>query len=214
MHRKSTLDAAALVSAAYSATLRFAAANGEAGVQAYVTHDGDLVIPGTNECEDWRRFNLQVHAQRSARIPGLKIVPQSDLGSWHIGFLRHADSVFRFALPHRPRFVVGHSLGGAAAQIIGWRLRIPTVTFGAPRVYKGGARRRPGEGWVLNICRSDDPATGVPLLSGFRHLGSTRNLRTGRPVSTVNHPVAEYARLLEAHDDRFARLEREWPRVA
>lgn len=213
MHRKSTTEAADLVAAAYSGRLRYSAANSEPGAQAYITPAHDLVIPGTNECEDWRMFNLQVHAQANARIPGLLLVPQADVASWHFGFLRHADSVFRFARHHRPRFIVGHSLGGAAAQIIGHRMRLPTVTFGAPRVYKGRLPRLAGEGWILNLCRSDDPVTGVPALSGFRHLGTARRLGTGQPVSSRNHPVAEYQRLLGS-EDRFARIEREWPRVA
>ena len=215
MHRKSTSEAAALIQAAYSGHLRFTAANTEQHIQAFITPERDLVIPGTNECEDWRRFNLQVHAPRNARIPGLKLLPQSHVGSWHFGFLRHADSVYRFARRHQPRFIVGHSLGGAAAQIIGHRLHIPTITFGSPRVYKGRLPRVAGEGWVLNLCRSDDPVTGVPALSGFRHLGTVRSLKTGRQVSSRNHPIAEYARLLEAATgERFARIEREWPRVA
>ncbi len=195
--------------------LRYSAANSEPGAQAYITPARDLVIPGTNECEDWRQFNLQIHAQATARIPGLLLVPQADIASWHFGFLRHADSVYRFARHRRPRFIVGHSLGGAAAQIIGQRMNLPTVTFGAPRVYKGRQPRLPGEGWVLNLCRSDDPVTGVPTLAGFRHLGTVRRFNTGRPVSSRNHPVADYLRLIENGDEaRFARIEREWPRVA
>jgi hypothetical protein len=213
MHRKSTTEAARLLAAAYSGRLRFAAANSEPGAQAFITPDRDLVIPGTNECEDWRQFNLQVHAQANARIPGLLLVPQTDIGSWHFGFLRHADSVYRFARIHEPRFIVGHSLGGAAAQIIGHRMGRPTISFGAPRVYKGRARQLEGEGWVLNLCRSDDPVTGVPTLSGFRHLGTTRRFSTGRPVASRNHPIAQYLGLIGATVD-LARIEREWPRVA
>jgi hypothetical protein len=121
--------------------------------------------------------------------------------------------VYRFARIHQPRFVVGHSLGGAAAQIIGYRMRIPTVTLGAPRTYKGRARQLDGEGWVLNLCRSDDPVTGVPSLSGFRHLGTTRRFDTRRPVAARNHPIAEYLRLI-GETVALARIEREWPRVA
>lgn len=213
MHRKSTTDAADLIAAAYSGRLRFAAANSEPGAQAFITHDRDLVIPGTNECDDWRRFNLQVHAPANAWIPGLQLVPQADVGSWHFGFLRHADSVYRFARIHQPRFVVGHSLGGAAAQLIGHRMRLPTITFGSPRVYKGRLSQIGGEGWVLNLCRSDDPVTGVPTLSGFRHLGTTRRFNTGRPVSSRNHPIAKYLGLIGT-TVALARIEREWPRVA
>ena len=215
MHRKSTAEAAELVAAAYSGRLRYSAANSEPGVQAFITPERDLVIPGTNECEDWRQFNLQVHASVNARIPGLMLVPVADIASWHFGFLRHADSVFRFARQHQPRFIVGHSLGGAAAQLIGYRMRLPTVTFGSPRVYKGRLPRLPGEGWVLNLCRSDDPITGVPTLWGFRHLGTVRRYNTGQPISSRNHPVADYLRLIDTDDEgRFARIEREWPRVA
>jgi hypothetical protein len=215
MHRKTTREAAALIEGAYSRTLRFVAANAEPLAQAFVTREGDLVIPGTNEIDDWHRFNLQVHAQQAARIPGLKLVPLADVGSWHFGFLRHADSVYRFARVHNPRFIVGHSLGGAAAQIIGHRLKIPTITFGAPRVYKGRFPRLAGEGWVLNLCRSDDPVTGIPTLAGFRHLGTVRRLNTGRPLSARSHPIAQYASLLAAAAaEQFASVEREWPRVA
>ncbi len=213
MHQKSTLEAAELLAQAYAGTLDFAAANSEPFVEAFVTRDGDLVIPGTNEREDWKRFNLAV-VSKGARIPGLQLIPTAQAGAWHFGFLRHADSVYRFARHFKPRFIVGHSLGGAAAQIIGHRMQIPTVTFGSPRVYRGRLPRINGEGWVLNLCRSDDPVTGVPP-TGFRHIGSVRCFRTGFPVSPRNHGVAEYTRLLEAEaGERFARIEKVWPRVA
>lgn len=215
MHRKTTAEAAALIDAAYSGQLAHIATNGEPGAQAFVTPERDLVIPGTNEFEDWTRFNLQVRAQGHMRIPGLQLVPQTQVNSWHFGFLKHADSVFRFARHFRPRFIVGHSLGGAAAQIIGPNLRIPTITFGAPRTYKGRLPKIVGEGWVLNLCRSDDPVTGVPALSGFRHIGTVRQFRTGLPVSSRNHPIANYAALIAAEvGEQYARIETEWPRVA
>lgn len=214
MHRKSTREAAGLLLAASSGQLAFAAANAERGAQAFVTRDGDLVIPGTNEHGDWTRFNIDVLGIADGPIPGLALVPVSQIGVWHNGFLRHADSVYRFARHHRPRFIVGHSLGGAAAQIIGHRMRIPTITFGAPRVYRGRTRPLAGEGWVLNLCRSDDPVTGVPEIIGFRHLGTVRRLDTGGPVLARNHPMAKYLSLIGEDAQRFAQVEREWPRVA
>lgn len=215
MHRKTVAEAAELIDLVYSGRLRFAAANSEPGAQAYLTPERDLVIPGTNEQSDWSQYNLRVHGKPGQRIPGLKLVPLSDIRAWHFGFLAHADSIYRFAFHHRPRFIVGHSLGGAAAQIIGYRLQVPTITFGAPRVYRGGRQRRRGEGWVLNLCRSDDPVVGVPPFTIFRHIGSTRRLNTGSPVSWRNHPIVEYARLLaEEAGEQFARIEKAWPRAA
>lgn len=214
MHQKSTAEAAALIDAAYSGRLDHILANHEPGAQAFITPDRDLVIPGSNEIMDWSGFNIRVHNLLNGRIPNLQLVPQTQTRAWHFGFLKHADSIYRFARHHRPRFIVGHSLGGAAAQIIGHRMGIPTVTFGAPRTHKGRRKKIVGEGWVLNLCRADDPVTGLPVTSGFRHIGTVRTFKTGRAVWPGNHPIAKYASLIAAETgERYARIETAWPRV-
>jgi len=153
------------------------------GVQAAYLKNGILVIPGTNEASDWAEFNFNVWSGDSGAL-------------WHAGFLRHAQIVFSFAKPLKPKFIIGHSLGGASAQIVGSSLKTPTITFGAPRVYKESSPVS-GEGWVLNICRSDDSVCHVPPpLLGFRHIGSRRWLLPDKLNPGEDHRMDKYIHLL------------------
>ncbi len=103
--------------------------------------------------------------------------------------------------------VVGHSLGGAMALIVGARLvaagkRVRVVTFGAPRV-----------AFILNLGlinlardaldlaeyrRAGDPVPGVPPRPIFRHVtrGVAIGVDCGDPIG--NHAIARYAADLAA----------------
>jgi triacylglycerol lipase len=105
----------------------------------------------------------------------------------HRGFARATQAVLADALPRldkdRPVRLVGHSLGGAEAVILGMHLvrqgyRVERiVTFGQPQV----TNRRGGDAFAdLPLLRiSDDrdmvpflpPAEAVPFLNSYRHFG-------------------------------------------
>ncbi|SLN45302.1 hypothetical protein PSA7680_02314 [Pseudoruegeria aquimaris] len=157
------------------------------GVQVYFLKNGTLVIPGTNEFSDWFEFNFDVFGTEGHGFE----VAQGDSGAvWHAGFLEHAQTVFSFAKPLKPKFIIGHSLGAASAQIVGSSLRIPTIAFASPRTNRG-EKRFSGAGWVLNICRVDDTVCQVPPpLHGLPARGqrALADAERGQPGAGSPHP--------------------------
>ncbi len=168
------------------------------GVQAVTLKNKVLVIPGTNEFADWFNFNLEVFADGRPERVGFDVVPGDSGARWHAGFLKHARYVYTFAKPQGIRLVIGHSLGAASAQIVGSSLGIPTIAFASPRPLLGGARFR-GEGWVVNVCRTDDTVCHVPPdFLGFRHVGSVYWLSPPTPHVGEDHRIDAYIEAIEA----------------
>lgn len=141
------------------------------GVQALLLKQGVLVIPGTNEAFDWVRFNFEVKNLLHFASENVQEIPGDSGMKYHAGFLQYARIVYAFAKSLRPKFIIGHSLGAAAAQIVGSSLRLPTIAFASPRVTRAHSRL-PGEVHVLNVCRTDDFVTQVPPIPGYRCLGN------------------------------------------
>ena len=175
MAQLKVLDACEMIEAAYLGT-NAAEVEHEIdirGVQAMYLKSGVLVIPGTNEVADWFDFNLNVHGMPTDGH-GFEVVPGDSGSMWHAGFLEHAQIVYTFAKGLKPKFIVGHSLCAASAQIVGTSLRVPTIAFASPQTLRGQPTNRLAhEGWVVNFCRVDDTVCHVPpQFLGFRTLGS------------------------------------------
>lgn len=165
------------------------------GVQAQYLKSGVLVIPGTNEFADWFDFNLNVTGD-GAETHGFEVVPGDSGTLWHAGFLEHAQIVYTFAKGLRPKFIVGHSLGAASAQIVGCSLQVPTVAFASPQTCRS-RNRLPGEGWVINLCRADDTVCHVPpRFLGFRTIGSRYWLSPDEVNVGGDHKVEHYMDML------------------
>jgi hypothetical protein len=168
-----------------------------AGVQAVYLKNGTLVIPGTNEFADWFDFNLKFGNTNTVEGHGFEVVPGDSGALWHAGFLEHAQMVYMFAKGVRPKFIVGHSLGAASAQIVGMSMRVPTVAFASPNTCRT-RDRMPGEGWVVNICRIDDAVCHVPpKFLGFRTIGSRYWLKPDELDAEEDHKIHNYAELLK-----------------
>ena len=167
------------------------------GVQARILQGGLLVIPGTNEKHDWWRFNFNVLRGCSGTL-------------WHDGFFNHATAVFNWAKPLKPRFIVGHSLGAASAQIVGMSLGLPTIAFASPRPLKGRLVSSQGK-WIININRRDDRVCGLPpLAAGFNHVGRAEWIGPLRLNLGEDHGMDKYIALLK--QDRVKRaLPPHWP---
>ena len=179
------------------------------GVQAHYLKDGTLIIPGTNEFSDWFDFNLQFGAE-SPETHGFEVMPGDSGSLYHGGFLEHAQVVYTFAKGLRPKFVVGHSLGAASAQIVGASLGTPTVAFASPRTTKTATRLR-GEGWVINVNRTDDTVAHVPPpFLGFRHMGSLYWMSPEEPNVGEDHRIDNYKDLLKLKRHR-ERIPQAWP---
>lgn len=168
------------------------------GAQAQMMAHGVMVIPGSNEMHDWFT-NFDVY-RILGRTFGRKDKARGSTGAvFHAGFLRHAAKLQRFARDNHARFLIGHSLGAATAQILGTSLGIPAIGFASPRV-KFGAGKLKNESKVLNICRADDLVTRVPPSeAGFRRLGRSVRLVPGNTNPGMDHSMDHYIAALKEH---------------
>lgn len=199
MARISIAEAADMVAETYAGTNRNEIENAidVAGVQAVYLKNGTLVIPGTNEFADWFDFNLKFGNATTVDGHGFEVVAGDSGALWHAGFLEHAQMVYMFAKGVRPKFIVGHSLGAASAQIVGMSLRVPTVAFASPNTCRT-RERMPNEGWVVNVCRIDDAVCHVPpKFLGFRTIGSRYWLKPDALDAEEDHKIHNYAELLK-----------------
>ncbi len=199
MGKLSLLYAARMVSETYAGTNTsdIDTSIDVAGVQAVYLKNGTLVIPGTNELSDWFDFNLNIGGVTQPESHGFEVVPGDSGAIWHAGFLEHAQMVYMFAKGVRPKFIVGHSLGAASAQIVGMSLALPTIAFASPQTCRS-RHRLPNEGWVMNVCRIDDPVCHMPpQLLGFRTIGSRYWLRPDELDTDEDHKIHNYEELLK-----------------
>ncbi len=168
------------------------------GAQAQMMAHGVMIIPGSNELMDWVT-NFDVY-----RILG-RSFGRSDKGRGstgavlHAGFLRHASRLQKFARENDAKFLIGHSLGAATAQILGTSLDLPAIGFASPRV-KFGSGKLKYEHNVLNICRADDLVTRVPPSeAGFRRLGTSVRLVSAATNPGMDHSMTHYIAALKEH---------------
>ena len=84
----------------------------EGHVQAFLLSDNTLVIPGSNELVDYTNSNLVTGRQK---ISWDKMGKAAGNAIWHKGFARHAATIANKLGRAKPTYVVGHSLGAAAA---------------------------------------------------------------------------------------------------
>ncbi|MFQ6553749.1 hypothetical protein AAD018_015535 [Aestuariibius insulae] len=165
-------------------------------VQAYLTDDNVLLIPGSNSVADYLKYNLRMmrlfHRQLRVQIPGT--APGASGAIWHQGFLAHAKSIYDKFDGQQPDFIIGHSLGGASAQILSMSWNIPAVAFAAPRPLRS-AVPVPNEGKCLTVCDSRDWVTDLPP-GRFRHLHQAQRLNLSGGYA-FQHPMKHYKMLID-----------------
>ena len=172
------------------------------GGQALVTVDNVLLIPGTNERSDWIK-NFNVINIFGKKFNARDTAKSTTGATFHAGFWHHASQLHRFARDNDVKFIIGHSLGAAAAQILGVVMDVPAVGFASPRVKRGEHKVR-HENRILNICRADDLVTRVPPSeAGFRRLGTTVRLIPPEINDGIDHAMKHYIKALdfEAFDE-------------
>ena len=128
---------------------------------AYLQQDDTLVIVGSNDSADWFD-NLSLWSVSGAIYP-IFHSSQVRAARWHFGFLRHASLIATKLGSTRPRFVIGHSLGGAVAQVLSVHYLCPGVTFGAPKACQYDI----AHSQHLNVIYKKDPVPEWPDTGGF-----------------------------------------------
>lgn len=138
------------------------------------------------------------------------MIPQ---GRVHTGFLAHLRELTQFVDrrdddPTKPVCIIGHSLGGAVAVLLGALLasrhrarQVRITTFGAPKVGKKCFREACGRFTNLHVRHYRHPAdlvTKLPYL-GFSEIGQVIHLPDHRhsPVWFLyNHRITTYFELV------------------
>ena len=95
--------------------------------KGYVLHDGTLLLLGVSSPFQFFRVMTGVRAQGA----------QSD---WHRYIETYARDMKPLIVGFPVRRLLGHSLGGGAAQVLAVTYGLPALTFAAPRVYRGPRR--------------------------------------------------------------------------
>lgn len=170
----------------------------EDDVQALFLKGEILLISGSNSVADYLKFNLRV-----LNIGGKRFRLNDDdteAGAsgtvWHQGFLRHAQVIFACLESERlrPKYIIGHSLGAAATQILVRTYGVPGIGFAASR-----PRRSPGTIKHSDLClcinRDDDKVCDLP--GSFHHMGTVHRTRGKGSLLGPDHSMKHYRRVID-----------------
>jgi len=168
------------------------------GVQALFLDNKMLLIPGSNSVGDYIRFNMRVRniGGKRLRISDDHTEKGASGTTWHQGFLRFAKEIYdwleREAL--RPDYIIGHSLGAAATQILVRTYGVPGIAFAAPRPRRHRGAIKHSE-LCLCLNRDDDRVCDLP--PHFHHMGTVHRARAKRSVFGPDHSMKHYRKVVE-----------------
>ena len=211
MRNMDLMDAAQLVANSYKGKSHLPPVRleiDEGHVEAYLLSDNTLVIPGSNELIDYTKSNLVTGRQK---ISWDKMGKASGNAIWHKGFATHAATIANKLGRAKPTFIIGHSLGAAAAQILGCIYGVPAIGFASPMPRRGKGRLQ-HEGLVLNVVRNDDTVCRMPPRHfGFRRVGNTEVMQPLSTNSGEDHSMDRYIELMKI-ERRSGKIVKSWPR--
>ena len=204
------LDAAGLVKSSYN-WHRQRPSNVEpfirGHVQAFLLSGRTLVIPGSGELKDYTRSNLVISP---AKLHWPEMDRAAGNATWHKGFAQHALVIAKALGGRKPKMIIGHSLGAAAAQILGCIYRVPAVGFASPMPMKG-IMRLAHEHLVLNVVRNDDIVCRMPPAQlGFRRVGNTEVMHPERINIGEDHSMTQYIKLMKIERSE-QKIVKRWP---
>jgi len=190
-------------------------------IDAGLTADRNvLVVTGSDGWYDFLSYNLRPW-RPLPDMPEIDRLTLEDLPSaaFHRGFLLHAARVLRFLGDRKPDYVIGHSLGAAAAQILGTGLNVPTVCLASPQVVRRkylqatSVRKSTHSQWnVFNLAWRQDLVTRGYRATGLRCLGHRVVVDTHRAHFGIDHFVKDYEDILiKAEAYEVAGLPQTWP---
>jgi len=180
-------------------------------VQAHLLEGNILLLPGSNSVRDYVKFNLRPLRLGNQRFV-MKHTTDSAKGAsgtwWHQGFLRYSVEIFEWLKAEEvtPRYIIGHSLGAAAAQILSKTYNVPAIGFAAPRP-KRSNNRVVQDGRCLLVNRTDDPVPRVP--STYHHMGKATLFKSVKHRSIFAHSMRHYIDVIK-EDDLFKTLPEKW----
>ena len=183
----------------------------EDDVQAYFLKGNILLIPGSNALADYIKYNLRVLniGGTTYKLDDQTIEKGHSGTAWHQGFLAHAKVIFVWLKREdvRPDYIIGHSLGAAATQILVRTYGVPGIGFAAPRPQRHKNKIKNAE-LCLCINRDDDMICDLP--STFHHMGKVHRARAKSSAFGPDHSMKHYKKVIE---EQLAdgRLAARWP---
>ena len=151
-----------------------------------------IAVRGTDDCVDW------INNLNKFKVPF--VIDGISHGSVHSGFLHEMLSIFPFIKTNTKVQLVGHSLGGAIAVLMGLYLaktqpyEVSVVTFGTPRIGDKRFRDRccAPNLKIDRIFNSADIVTHVPYF-GYYHVGTPHVFNDSKVHQIVkNHSMSNY----------------------
>ena len=183
----------------------------EDDVQALFLKGDILLIPGSNSVADYLKFNLRI-----LNIGGKRFRLNDDdteAGAsgtiWLQGFLRHAQMIYAWLERERlrPKYIIGHSLGAAATQILVRTYGVPGIGFAAPRPRRSRGAIKHSH---LCLCIYRDVETGCDLPPSFFHMGRVHIARARRSVFGQDHSMKHYRKVVDEQQTAGI-LGKRWP---
>ncbi|MEP2892534.1 hypothetical protein [Tateyamaria sp.] len=178
-------------------------------VQAIYLKQDILLIPGSNSVSDYLMFNLRVLNFGGKKYRLNDTDTETDQGAvWHQGFLKHAKGIADWIdeRGYKPKFIVGHSLGAAATQILVRNWGVPGIAFAAPRPLRS-ATGHDHHDLCLCLNRRDDRVCDLP--ASFGHMGHVHSGGT-RAFLRFDHKMKHY-RTMVAEQQAMGKLGKMWP---
>lgn len=180
-------------------------------VDAHLLTNGVLLIPGSNSLMDYLRFNLRVlnlggkHYTMNDETTG----KGASGTTWHQGFLAHAKIIYDWMEKHneKPKFIIGHSLGAAATQILSKSWHVPGIGFAAPRPRKFSGKLKHDD-LCLCINRDDDSVCDLP--PNFHHMGKVVDCSHYSFPFVFRHAMKHYSKAVKKQQEA-GQLGKNWP---
>ena len=183
----------------------------EDDVQALFLKGDILLIPGSNSVADYLKFNLRVLniGGKLYRLNDDTTEAGASRTIWHQGFLRFAQVIFAWLEREnlRPKYIIGHSLGAAATQILVRSYGVPGIGFAAPRPRRSSGTIKHSE---LCLCINRDDDTVCDLPTSFHHMGHVHRAQAKSSVFGPDHSMKHYRRLIDEQMTAGA-LDVRWP---
>lgn len=167
-------------------------------VQAHVLEGDILLLPGSNSIRDYVRYNLRPIRLGHRRLKMSDDVTEKGASGtmWHQGFLAYSSVVFDWLkdIGITPKYVIGHSLGAAATQILSKSYGVPGLGFAAPRTkFVDGPVKHHKKCLLIN--RFDDIVPKVP--TAFHHLGNVTELAVDPKRNFPAHSMRHYREIVD-----------------
>lgn len=175
-------------------------------IAAALLKELDVLVVTGSQVRDYPLYNIRPNRtlswrkEEEAQITALR--GDWEIKDFHSGFLLHAARVLKWLGNDRPKFIVGHSLGAASAQILGNHLNVPTLCLASPQVIKrrklvdDPMRLRSNPQWkILNIAWRQDTVTSILRPVDYRCLG--HRVIFIKANTGIDHFVQNYMGMIE-----------------